>query len=137
MGRTYVVAVLVGGLGALPMALVSEHGWITHLGFGLLAVVWMFTTARGYLAIRAHDEPTHRRWMMRSYALTFAAVTLRIYIPISELAGIPFPSAYRVISWLCWVPNLLLVEWMLRRTSAPVAPAAAVPGARVAGEAYS
>ena len=118
MGRIYVVAVLVGGVGGLRMAFVSEHGWITHVGFGLLAVVWLFSTTRGYVAIRAHDEPTHRRWMMRSYALTFAAVTLRIYIPISQVAGIPFPSAYQVISWLCWVPNLLVVEWMLRRTSA-------------------
>ena len=136
MGRTYVVAVLVGGIGALPMAVVSEHGWITHLGFGMLAIAWLFTTGRGYLAIRSHDEVRHREWMMRSYALTFAAVTLRIYIPLGEAAGIPFPSAYRVISWLAWVPNLLVAEWLVRRTSAPAATVAAPPSP-VTGGAFS
>jgi uncharacterized membrane protein len=121
MGRIYVVAVLVGGLGALPMAIVSEHGWISHLGFGLLAVFWLFTTARGYLAIRSHDEVRHRRWMIRSYALTFAAVTLRIYLPLGQAAGVPSSTAYQAVSWLCWVPNLLLAEWLVRRANISMA----------------
>jgi uncharacterized membrane protein len=124
MGRTYVVGVLVGGLGGLRMAVVSEEGWITHIGFGLLAVLWLFTTTRGYVAIRSHDEMRHRRWMIRSYALTFAAVTLRIYIPLSLAAGIPFGSAYQAISWLAWVPNLVFAEWWLARH--PQAPLTAV-----------
>ena len=120
MGRTYVAGVLVGGLGALRMAVVSEEGWITHVGFGLLAVAWLFTTGRGYLAIRSRDEARHRRWMIRSYSLTFAAVTLRIYLPLGLAAGISFATAYQAISFVSWVPNLLLAEWWVRRTRAPV-----------------
>jgi len=118
MGRTYVVAVLVGGLGALRMAVVSLNGWATHLGFGLLALLWLYATVRAYIAIRAHEEARHRRWMIRSYSLTLAAVTLRIYLPVSLALGIPFANAYQVISWLCWVPNVILAEWLLRRTQA-------------------
>ncbi len=121
MGRTYVVAVLIGGLGALRMAAVSEAGWVTHFGFGSLAVFWLFTTARGYIAIRSHDEARHRRWMIRSYSLTLAAVTLRIYLPICLALGIPFAGAYQVISWACWVPNLIVAEWLARRMKAPAA----------------
>jgi uncharacterized membrane protein len=121
MGRTYVLAVLVGGVGALRMAVVSEHGWITHSGFGVLAVLWLYTTARGYVAIRAHDEARHRRWMIRSYALTFAAVTLRIYIPLGAAAGIPFATVYQAIAWVSWVPNLLLAEWLVRRARVSIA----------------
>jgi uncharacterized membrane protein len=124
MGRTYVLGVGIGGLGALRMAVVSQHGWATHLGFGLLALLWLFTTARAYIAIRSHEEARHRRWMIRSYSLTLAAVTLRIYLPLSLALGIPFADAYRVISWLCWVPNIILAEWLARRTEAPI-PAAA------------
>jgi uncharacterized membrane protein len=120
MGRTYVVAVLIGGLGALRMAVASQHGWATHLGFGLLALFWLFTTARAYLAIRSHEEARHRGWMIRSYSLTLAAVTLRIYIPLSLALGLPFANAYQVISWLCWVPNIILAEWLVRRTQAPI-----------------
>lgn len=135
MGRTYVFAVLVGGVGALRMAVVSEQGWVTHIGFGLLAALWLFSTARAYLAIRSHDEARHWRWMIRSYSLTLAAVTLRIYLPLSLAVGIQFANAYQVISWLCWVPNIILAEWLVRTTPAPI-PAVAVQQSHAAGGAY-
>jgi len=52
----------------------------------------------------------HQRWMIRSLALTFAAVTLRVYLPLSVAVGLPFDVAYPVIAWVCWVPNLLVAE---------------------------
>jgi hypothetical protein len=125
MGRSYAVAVLVGGLGALRMAPVSQGGLAAHLGFGSFALLWLFSTARGYIAIRSHDEARHRAWMIRSYSLTYAAVTLRIYTPLSLAAGIPFADAYPVISWLCWVPNLVLAEWFVQRRQASIAAVAA------------
>ena len=115
MGRTYVVGVMLGGLGALALATISQFGLPTHVGFGLLATSWLFSTAMAYRYIRGGDQAMHRRWMIRSYALTFAAVTLRIYLPLSQMAGIPFEPAYQTISWLCWVPNLVVAEWVILR----------------------
>ena len=115
MGRTYVVGVLLGGLGALALATISQYGLPTHVGFGLLATLWLFSTAMAYRYIRAGHQALHRRWMIRSYALTFAAVTLRIYLPLSQVAGIPFEPAYQAISWFCWVPNLVFAEWVILR----------------------
>ena len=112
-GRTYVIAVAVGGLGALALAPISQDGLVTHVGFGLLATCWLLTTGTAYARIRAGEVRAHRRWMIRSYALTFAAVTLRIYLPLSAIAGIPFPDAYQVVAWLCWVPNLVVAEWLV------------------------
>ena len=129
LGRTYVVAVMVGGSAALGLATVSQGGLPGHVGFGLLAVLWLGTTAIAYREIRAGDQFSHRRWMTRSYALTFAAVTLRIYLPLSLALGLPFEPAYQTISWLCWVPNLVIAEWLmlcpppLGRTASPAAPA--------------
>ncbi|MFV3517468.1 DUF2306 domain-containing protein, partial [Mycobacterium tuberculosis] len=57
---------------------------------------------------------SHRRWMVRSFALTLAAVTLRIYLPLSDVLGIGFAASYPVVAWLCWVPNMAVVEWYLR-----------------------
>jgi len=59
--------------------------------------------------------------MIRSYSLTFAAVTLRIYLPLAFASGIPFEIAYPAIAWLCWVPNAIVAEWMFVRRAAPVA----------------
>lgn len=113
MGRGYVLAVVVGGLGAISLARVSEEGLVTHVGFGLLGALWLTATLLAYLRIRARDQVAHRRWMFRSYALTLAAVTLRIYLPVSQLIGVRFSDAYQVVAWLCWVPNLVIVEWWL------------------------
>ncbi len=119
MGRLYLgVGVLVGGLAGLYMAFFAFGGPVARLGFGLLALGWLYTGLRAYLAIRARQVVEHRRWMVRNYALTFAAVTLRLWLPASFAAGLPFELAYPVIAWLCWVPNLLVAERMLRPTPA-------------------
>lgn len=115
MGRLYLgLGVLVGGLAGLFMAWHAFGGLVSQLGFGALALAWLYTGLRAYLAIRAGDISAHRRWMVRNFALTFAAVTLRLWLPASFATGIPFELAYPAIAWLCWVPNLAWAEWRLR-----------------------
>lgn len=122
LGRLYLgVGVLVGGSAGLYMAVHAFGGIVSKLGFGCLAVLWLFTDLRAYLAIRAREVAAHRRWMVRNFPLTFAAVTLRIYLPGSVAAGIPFEVAYPAIAWLCWVPNLVAVEVLAVRRADPEA----------------
>ena len=56
------------------------------------------------------DFAAHRRWMIRSFALTFGAVTLRLQI----LAFLPFGLMYNdvapFLAYSAWIPNLLAVE---------------------------
>ncbi|MFN4161903.1 MAG: DUF2306 domain-containing protein [Stenotrophomonas sp.] len=111
MGRLYLsVGVLLGGLSGLYMATFAFGGVTAKIGFACLAVLWLYTGLRAYRAIRRGAVAEHRKWMVRNFALTLAAVTLRIYLPSSMIAGIPFDVAYPVIAWLCWVPNLLVAE---------------------------
>lgn len=114
LGRLYVLACVFGGACGLVLSFASTAGPIAGLGFGSLAVIWLFVTVRAWLLARAGRYDEHRRWMIRSFALTFAAVTLRIYLPLSQVAGLPFMESYRVIAWLAWVPNLLVAEFYLR-----------------------
>ena len=118
IGRAYVFAVLVGGIGGLALSTVSIGGLVTHLGFGMLAVLWLGSTTMAWIRIRGRDRVAHRRWMIRSYALTLAAVALRIYLPVSAAMQIPFEEAYQAISWFCWVPNLVVAEWIILRERA-------------------
>jgi len=114
LGRLYLgVGVLVGGLAGLFMAFHAFGGLISKTGFACLALAWLYTGARAYLAIRAKDLAAHRRWMIRNFALTFAAVTLRLWLPAAIVSGAPFELAYPIIAWLCWVPNLVLAELLL------------------------
>lgn len=114
LGRTYLLGVLFGGLSGLYMAQLAYGGIVSRLGFGTLACLWLYTGYRAYRHIRKKEIEQHRQWMIRNYALTFAGVMLRVWVPLSMGAGIDFTSAYIVIAWLCWVPNLLVAEWMIR-----------------------
>ena len=115
LGRTYLISVLVGGLGGLYMARLSYGGLPTHLGFAALGILWLFSGWKAYRHIRRKEVEPHREWMMRNYALTFAGVMLRLWMPIFGAVGIEFLLGYIVVAWLCWIPNLLVVEWMIRR----------------------
>jgi uncharacterized membrane protein YozB (DUF420 family) len=100
------------------------------LGFGLLALLWLAFAATAFRAIRRRDVPAHRRWMVRTFALTYAAVTLRLWLGVLisgqiGLGGVDgdvaFERAYLLTPFLSWVPNLLVAEWYLgtreRRTA--------------------
>ncbi len=122
MGRIYLgVGVMIGGIAGLIMSTHAFGGVTARLGFGCLAGVWLYTGARAYAAIRAGDTAAHRRWMVRNFSLTFAAVTLRLYLPISMVLGVPFEEAYPIIAWVAWVPNLIVAEWCFNRPRGAVA----------------
>ena len=122
LGRLYVAAVVVGAVGGFTLALGAHGGLVAHFGFGLMAICWLFTTSNAYRYIRAGDTVTHRQWMLRSYALTLAAVTLRLYLPAFQMAGYGFDASYPLISWISWVPNLLIVEWFILTRNERTAP---------------
>jgi uncharacterized membrane protein len=116
LGRFYLLEVALGSIAGFAMALVSEQGLPTHLGFGILAILWFVTGLQAYRLVRRGNIEAHRQWMIRNYALSLAAVTLRLYMPLMlAVLHWPFPRTYITVSWLCWVPNLLIAEWMVRR----------------------
>lgn len=116
LGRFYLLEVALGSIAGFVMATVSEQGLPTHLGFGMLAFLWFFTGLEAYRTARRGNTFAHRQWMIRNFALTLAAVTLRDYMPLMLFAfGWSFRQSYITVSWLCWVPNLLVAEWLARR----------------------
>ncbi len=121
LGRVYALAILISGVAGISLAINSAAGPVAGMGFGLLAVLWLATTARAVWLAMQRRIAEHQVWMIRSAALTFAAVTLRLYLPLLAV-GFGFETGYLLVAWLCWVPNLIVVEWWLaRRRAQPVA----------------
>jgi len=117
IGRVYLgVGVLVGGGAGLYMSQFAFGGPIAKVGFALLALSWLYSGAKALAAIRRGDIVEHQEWMVRNFALTFAGVTLRLWLMASFMAGIPFEESYLYIAWLCWVPNLVFAQWRITRT---------------------
>lgn len=115
IGKIYVIAALISGVCGLIIAFNATGGLITTLGFMSLGLVWLFTTSKAYLAIRKGDIQLHQGMMIYSYAACFAAVTLRIWLPLLTIAFGDFTIAYRIVAWLCWVPNIIFAYFWVRR----------------------
>jgi uncharacterized membrane protein len=114
-GRVVLVAIALAGTAGFLLSWFNVAGPVGTAGFGTLAVLWVVFAGLGLRAILRGDVTTHRRWMLRTFALTYAAVTLRLWLfALVPLLG-DFGSAYVLVPFLCWVPNLLVVEWLLRR----------------------
>jgi uncharacterized membrane protein len=124
IGKIYVASVMLSSIAGFYIAMFASGGITCVLGFSGLALSWLFTDIMAYTSIIKRRFKDHENWMTRNYALTFAAVTLRIYLPLSQIAHIEFITAYRVISWICWVPNLLIAEMIIsKRAQIPGQPA--------------
>ena len=115
IGRVYIIAALISGICAIYIGFYATGGLISSLGFISLGLVWLYTTVKAYLAIRKGDVSLHQGLMIYSYAACFAAVTLRIWLPLLSIAFGDFVIAYRIVAWLCWVPNIIFAYFWVRR----------------------
>jgi uncharacterized membrane protein len=120
-GRVVLVAIALAGTAGFLLSWFNTAGPIGTAGFGTLAVLWVIFAGLGLRAILRRDVAAHRRWMLRTFALTYAAVTLRLWlIALIPLLG-DFASAYVLVPFLSWVPNLVVVELLLRRSRTVIA----------------
>lgn len=114
-GGLSIGGILVGGIGGLIMAFDSHRGWVTGLGFGILAVLWLATMALGVRAVVRRDFAAHRRWMLRCMALTAGAITLRVLLFTGfGVMKLPFDTVYIFSAWASWIVNLAIIETWLR-----------------------
>ena len=116
IGRLYVLCVLIAGLSGIALGPFAPGGWVAGLGFMILGVLWIITTGIAVAAARRRDFAKHRDWMIRSFALTFAGVTLRLLLAPFVLTGGDYVSNSVWLAWACWVPNILFAEWLIARS---------------------
>ncbi len=122
LGYAYVSAVVLAGVGALAMLPQFQGTVFAAAGFAVLGVLWIGITLRGVMLARGGQMAAHRRMMLRSVALSFAAVTLRLIMAPLMADGWTGLETYQITAWGAWVPNLIAVEIYLRYGSkkAPV-----------------
>ena len=90
LGLIYCGAVLLGWCASLRIAPHAQTGWVASAGFLTLGAAWIVATGLAVRFILRGDAITHRRWMIPSYALTAAAITLRMFLPLIFVFHWPF-----------------------------------------------
>ncbi len=115
LGKTYALAVLISGVCGIYIGFFASGGIIPAVGFISLGVIWLYTTLKAYKAIRSKDIQLHQGMMVYSYAACFAAVTLRIWLPLLTIAFGEFLTAYKIVAWLCWVPNMIFAYFWVKK----------------------
>lgn len=115
LGRVYVLGVLFGGVGGAYMGTIAYGGPIARLGLMTIAALWLVSGYMAYTNIRNKKIEQHRKWMVINYAITFAGVTLRLWQIVFGVIGLDFLTGYIIVTWLSWVPNLLVALWINNR----------------------
>lgn len=126
-GYGYVVGVAGGVVGAVVLARTPGGVGANAFAFYMLAISWSFSTAMALCHARLRRWDQHRNWMIRSFALTFAAVTLRAGMPVLGWLGFAPSQFYTIVAWASWTINLLVVEWLLLPLLGAGGPARAKP----------
>src|SRR5690606_41502757 len=90
IGRVYVFAGCVpAGLTGLVVALATPFGPVARVSSVLLSLIWLGCTVAGWRMARRRRFAEHRRWMIRSFALTMSIITNRVYGVIMAVALMP------------------------------------------------
>ena len=116
-GYIYVAdVILITGPAGLLMGFYANGGLSSRTAFVVLAVLWIYFTAMALWKARRGDFKSHRHFMIRSFALTLSAITLRAWkYSITNSFELPPMDVYRAVAWLGWVPNLIFAEYLIRR----------------------
>lgn len=112
LGKVYVFNILlITGPASLIMGFYANGGLYSRIGFVLLALLWLFFTYKALLLAKKRRFREHKIYMIRSFALTLSAITLRAwkYI-ITNNWDLPPMDVYRMVAWLGWGVNVIIAE---------------------------
>ena len=115
LGKIYAYGILmVAAPTGLIMAFYAEGGLPSTIAFVIMGLLWFITTLMAVMRIIKKDIIGHQKWMYRSYALSFAAVTLRLLVPLMSWYT-PLTEEFIIVStaWLSWMINLSAVELLI------------------------
>ncbi|WP_165962957.1 DUF2306 domain-containing protein [Occultella glacieicola] len=136
LGRAYLFAgVVPSSIVGIAVALLTTSGPVAAAGLVVGDLLWITTAVIAYRHARAARYRQHGEWMIRNFAVTFAAVTFRAWLGLTIAGQVPllepvyggdfdalFAVAYAATCWLAFIPNLVFVNLYLRHRHATAHP---------------
>jgi hypothetical protein len=102
------------------LAIYANGGLLGKIAFILLDILWFLFTYKAFIDGYAKKFIAHRDNMIRSYALTLSAITLRSWhMILANTTSLDYNKLYIIEAWLGFIPNLIIAEIiiMLHRKS--------------------
>ncbi len=115
IGKVYTICVLVSALAGMYLAFNATGGWFTALAFITLDVIWFYSTITALSQIKKGNIRVHEKLMIYSYAATFGAVTLRIWLPIFTIVMGGFFKGYPIAAWMAFIPNMVFAYFIVAK----------------------
>ncbi|WP_029296137.1 DUF2306 domain-containing protein [Chryseobacterium hispalense] len=117
IGKFYIFLILIfSAPSGIYMGIFANGGIYSKISFVILGCLWWFSTFKAYQLAQQKKFKEHKQWMWRSFALSLSAITLRIWKVIIVYLFHPNPmDVYQIIAWLGWIPNLLLIEYLIAK----------------------
>ncbi|GAA4385097.1 DUF2306 domain-containing protein [Hymenobacter koreensis] len=120
LGKAYIVSILaLAAPSGLVLAFFANGGLSAKVGFTMQCVVWWLCTYQAYRLARQRQWEAHIQWMLRSFLVTLAAMSLRLesYTLYYAFGTKPIET-YLTVVWLSWTGNLLLAEALIQAGAA-------------------
>jgi hypothetical protein len=133
IGRVYVTAAFLAGVGGLTFiaAKGTIGGTTMDVGFGIYGVLTATAAVQTYRHARARRLDVHRAWAMRLFALAIGSWLYRMdygfWFLLADGAGHAkdFSGPFdQVMAFFFYVPNLLVVEALIRAPRSSMSPTA-------------
>jgi Predicted membrane protein (DUF2306) len=133
IGRVYVTAAFLAGVGGLTFiaAKGTIGGTTMDVGFGIYGVLTAAAAVQTYRHARARRLDIHRAWAMRLFALAIGSWLYRMdygfWFLLADGAGHTkdFSGPFdQVMAFFFYVPNLLVVEALIRAPRSSMPPSA-------------
>jgi uncharacterized membrane protein YozB (DUF420 family) len=117
MGRVLIPLGIASGLFGIVFGILFSFGGVAEASAAVVFGSWfVFCLAYAYLHIRAGDTVSHRRWMIRAFAIGLGVGTIRIWIGLFEGFGLlDEVTSFGVAFWVAWTMHVIAAELWLRR----------------------
>ncbi|MCS3530128.1 DUF2306 domain-containing protein [Chryseobacterium sp. JUb7] len=117
MGKVYIFLILIfAASSGIYMGFFANGDFYSKISFIILGGLWWISTFKAYQFARQKKFKEHKQWMWRSFALTVSAITLRMWKVIIVYLFHPNPmDVYQIIAWMGWIPNIILIEYLITK----------------------
>ena len=115
-GQIYVLSIILNFIPGVYVSFFATGGWPSTMGFLILNTLWLGTTILGFWYIKRQKVILHSQWIIRSFFLSFANMTIYIIVAIAHNAmNFSYGNAYTIAVWICWIINLFIAEITIRK----------------------